>query len=316
VSGSGPAGYDIIGDVHGRADLLVRLLEAMGYRRVPGGRGFAHPYRRAVFVGDLVDRGPMIAEAVAIVRAMAEAGDGLVVLGNHEFNLLSFCSPGPDGLPLRAATASNRAQHRETLEQVRGRALDELLAWIRSLPLWLELDGLRVVHACWHPPSIDTLAAAARETALLGQPLLACLNRPGDPLADALERVVKGWELPLPGACDPAAGEARERRKIRVRWYADPAGATYRGYALQSRPVDCDESLDPAAVAEAVPYGDDEPPVFFGHYGLHGPGLGPPRPLAANVGCVDWGVSKGGPLVAYRWQGERRLEPDRFIGVT
>jgi hypothetical protein len=43
---------------------------------------------------------------------------------------------------------------------------------------------------------------------------------------------------------------------------------------------------------------------------------GEPAPLARNVACLDYSVAKpGGKLVAYRWDGESRLEPDRFVWV-
>ena len=48
--------YDIVGDVHGQADKLEALLLAMGYRQHAG--AYWHPTRKAIFVGDFIDRGP------------------------------------------------------------------------------------------------------------------------------------------------------------------------------------------------------------------------------------------------------------------
>ena len=53
--------YDIIGDVHGQAGKLEALLEAMGYRNHSG--AYRHPSRKAIFVGDFVDRGPRQVDA-------------------------------------------------------------------------------------------------------------------------------------------------------------------------------------------------------------------------------------------------------------
>ncbi len=86
--------YDLIGDIHGHADELVFLLEQMGYDRRSG--VYAHPQRRAVFVGDLIDRGPKIPEVLRIVRGMVEAGHALCVMGNHEFNALAYHTRHPD----------------------------------------------------------------------------------------------------------------------------------------------------------------------------------------------------------------------------
>ncbi|HEX5445047.1 MAG TPA: polynucleotide kinase-phosphatase, partial [Pirellulales bacterium] len=89
--------FDVIGDVHGCTDELVELLEQLGYKRLPcespsdhwGETVYGHPQgRRAVFVGDLVDRGPRILDAVRIVRNMVQAGAALCVPGNHDMKLL------------------------------------------------------------------------------------------------------------------------------------------------------------------------------------------------------------------------------------
>ena len=85
--------FDVIGDVHGcRAELEV-LLAALGYEltRDEAGRPAAarHPAgRRAVFVGDLVDRGPDTPGVLRLVMGMIAGGDALCVPGNHENKLL------------------------------------------------------------------------------------------------------------------------------------------------------------------------------------------------------------------------------------
>ena len=65
------AGYDVIGDVHGHAQKLEGLLDVMGYAEVHG--VWQHPSRQAVFIGDLVDRGP---EQVRTVPPGAGHGGG------------------------------------------------------------------------------------------------------------------------------------------------------------------------------------------------------------------------------------------------
>ena len=62
--------FDIIGDVHGQAWKLLGLLEILGYRRIDG--VWEHPERKAIFVGDLIDRGPRQLETINIVRPMVE----------------------------------------------------------------------------------------------------------------------------------------------------------------------------------------------------------------------------------------------------
>lgn len=88
--------FDVIGDVHGCADELEELLTELGYVEAeqvdsPIGRSprYEHPEgRKAVFVGDLVDRGPRVLDTVRIVAAMVESGNGFCVPGNHDSKLV------------------------------------------------------------------------------------------------------------------------------------------------------------------------------------------------------------------------------------
>jgi hypothetical protein len=80
--------FDVIGDIHGYAKTLRRLLEKLGYEEV--GARYTHPdHRRVIFLGDYIDRGPNIRETLGIVRAMVDAGSALAIMGNHEFNALA-----------------------------------------------------------------------------------------------------------------------------------------------------------------------------------------------------------------------------------
>ncbi len=87
---SGP--FDVIGDVHGCRAELEELLVTLGYEleRDAAGRpvGARHPGRRAVFVGDLVDRGPDTPGVLRLVMGMVAAGTAFCVAGNHEAKLL------------------------------------------------------------------------------------------------------------------------------------------------------------------------------------------------------------------------------------
>ncbi|HZZ29143.1 MAG TPA: polynucleotide kinase-phosphatase [Pirellulales bacterium] len=90
--------FDIIGDVHGCCDELGELLTQLGYEATtvaPGGPSltsgfvYAHPAgRKAIFLGDLVDRGPKVLDTIRLVRNMVEAGTALCIPGNHDMKLL------------------------------------------------------------------------------------------------------------------------------------------------------------------------------------------------------------------------------------
>jgi hypothetical protein len=145
--------YDLVGDIHGHADALHRLLDKLSYVEIEG--IFRHPERKIVFVGDFIDRGPEQREVLRIARAMCEAGSARAVLGNHEFNAIGWASQSEDGGFLRGHSAKNAHQHAEFLRQLEdnSRAHQDAVCWFKSLPVWLELPGLRVIHACWHDHS-------------------------------------------------------------------------------------------------------------------------------------------------------------------
>src|SRR5712671_4060419 len=102
-------GYDVIGDIHGYADALRRLLIKLGYTEADG--AFRHEIRKVIFVGDFVDRGPEQREVLRIARAMCEAESAFAVLGNHEFNAIGWATPDGRGGFLRAHTEANLQQH-------------------------------------------------------------------------------------------------------------------------------------------------------------------------------------------------------------
>lgn len=81
--------FDIVGDVHGCYDELCSLLEQLGYAVDREGHSATPPEgRKAVFVGDLVDRGPKIPAVLKLVMRMVDEGKALCVPGNHDIKLL------------------------------------------------------------------------------------------------------------------------------------------------------------------------------------------------------------------------------------
>jgi protein phosphatase len=81
--------FDIIGDIHGCFDELCEMLTKLGYKVQKNTQYIVtHPEgRKAIFVGDLVDRGPKSPEVLRIVMDMVESGIGFCVIGNHDDKL-------------------------------------------------------------------------------------------------------------------------------------------------------------------------------------------------------------------------------------
>jgi hypothetical protein len=302
--------YDLIGDIHGHADELEQLLEKLEYQKVHG--IYRHPERKVIFLGDFIDRGPKIRQVLEIVRPMIEQGYALAVMGNHELNALAYHTEDPEspGEYLRRHTPKNEHQHAQTLQQLNAAELRSALDWFRTLPLWLELDGLRAVHACWDEQAIAVIAAALQGRFGLTPELLRSACREDGALFAPVEVILKGKEGKLPAGASFLDKDGHPRTEIRTRWYLPPQGHTYRTYALHADEIACDLPLEQRVVDAATPYPETAKPVFLGHYWLS---ADRPQLLADNVACLDYSVAKGGFLCAYRWQGEQKLSNERFV---
>jgi hypothetical protein len=254
---------------------------------------------------------------VDIARRMVDAGSARVVMGNHEFNAIAWYLDDPDkpGEHLRPRTGEigekNRHQHAAFLAAVgEDSALHrELVEWFLTLPLWLDLPELRVVHACWHPAFMDWLRPRLGPGHTLDRDLVAAASRSDRDEFTKVEALTKGLEAPLPDGHAYHDKDGIERRRVRVRWW-DEEATSIRELALLD---DARRAQLPDVAPEDYerPADADPRPVFFGHYWM----TGAPKLLAPTVACVDYSAAKGGDLVAYRWEGEATLDAARFVSV-
>ena len=143
---------DVIGDVHGEIEPLNELLRHLGYNSEG-----KHPKgRRLVFVGDLVDRGPDSPAVVSLVMRLMREGRAQCVLGNHELNILRgklehynywFHGNVPEAPESPQSLLSPNQK-------------EEVTDFFRSLPVVLEREDLRVVHACWDESAVAKIRSA------------------------------------------------------------------------------------------------------------------------------------------------------------
>jgi protein phosphatase len=164
--------FDVISDVHGCCDELFELLRLLGYevadRTDPDGRpGWSvkpPPGRLAVFVGDIVDRGPRIADALRVVMGMVEAGTALCVNGNHDDKLRRKL----EGRDLRVT--HGLAESLAQLEAEPPAFRDRVRAFLDDLPTHYLLDAGRLVvaHAGIKQEMQGGVSAAVRSFCLYG----------------------------------------------------------------------------------------------------------------------------------------------------
>lgn len=155
---SGP--FDIVGDIHGCSSELETLLAKLGYE------DGVHPAgRTAVFVGDLVDRGPDSPGVLRRVMGMVRSGNALCVPGNHENKL---------GRHLKGSKVQRTHGLAETIEQLEGESeefVGEVRDFIRGLVSHYVLDGGRLVvcHAGLPEKYHGRTSGRVRSHALYGE---------------------------------------------------------------------------------------------------------------------------------------------------
>ena len=133
--------FDIIGDVHGCFDELHSLLTNLGYQ-INSDYQAHHPEgRKAIFVGDLVDRGPKIPEVLKLVMSMTESGHSLAVPGNHDSKLMRKLN-GRD-----VQITHGLAESLQQLESESPEFKERVAAFVDGLPSHYVLDEGRLVVA-------------------------------------------------------------------------------------------------------------------------------------------------------------------------
>ncbi|GAB6387132.1 metallophosphoesterase [Stutzerimonas marianensis] len=307
--------YDLIGDVHGCAHTLVRLLDLLGYRQHGG--VWRHPRRQVIFLGDIIDRGPRIREALHLVHDMVDAGQAHCIMGNHEFNALGWFTPAPPDSG-RTFVRDHTPRYAKLLEQTfeqfehypdEWRAFRE---WFLQLPLYLESERFRVVHACWDNRVIDQLRERLQD-GRLDPAFLAEAAYPDRFAAKALDRLLRGTDMPLPAGVTLTSAEGFTRSFFRTKfWEENPQ--TYGDVVFQPDGLPEQAArlpLSDSQKSRLFLYGPDDPLLFVGHYWRSGT----PAPIRPNLACLDYSAVMYGKLVAYRLDREPLLDPAKFVWV-
>lgn len=142
--------FDIIGDVHGCADELEQLLCRLGYQSATPRSWSAHAYhhpegRKAVFVGDLVDRGPRVLDSLGIVHNMCILRSGICVSGNHDAKLLRKLQGR--NVKIGHGLAMTLAEIEALPSERRLTITEQIIGFLTELPSHLVLDQGRLVVA-------------------------------------------------------------------------------------------------------------------------------------------------------------------------
>ena len=315
----------VIGDVHGELEALEALLRELD--ELDLGR----PKRALCFVGDLVDRGPDSPGVMRRVRGLIDEGRAQLVLGNHELNLLRMdVEPKADNSWMRGE--ERHLGGGETLPERLVTSADEraeLLAMLADVPVALEREDLRVVHAAWDDAALERLANEARSDPPnpgSSAPRAGLLARHESSLQAIRER------LAMDGTLDRARAEAQRIHEVfPIGVLGDETHAPEVSLAIQAREMAL-QNEDPLRLVTSGPEGPSDrvfaaggkwrhtrraawwneyvgKPVAFGHYWRgavsaevrrpfappdhfeDGPSTGPLGPLG-RAHCLDYSVGR------------------------
>jgi hypothetical protein len=303
--------YDIIGDVHGEAILLKKLLKELGYSR--SGQGYHHPSRKAVFAGDFVNRGPEIPQTLKIIRQMTDQGNALAILGNHEINALLYHLKDDNKEPLLPSIGKRFQSVYQTVYQFKDNPKEwkGYRKWLRTLPLFLDLGEIRVVHACWKDSNIAIIREELPAGKIHKVILRNLVTGHNSGLSQAILQTIRGVHHILPRDLRIYDQRYRHHRFYRIRWWQEPHGLTFQEWSFESKFRLPSYTIPAEIIPPVEPYPEDAPLLFFGHY-CRGNG---PFVVGRNLCCVDACVTGKRRLAAYRWDDESIPDEAKMVFV-
>jgi hypothetical protein len=298
--------FDIIGDVHGYAQLLKKLLLTLGYNKTES--GYAHPERKAIFVGDFVNRGPQIKKTIRLIRSMVEGGNAYAILGNHELNLIIDHIRSRKNINTRKDISVVKTVNEFSDEPEEWK---DHIKWLRSLPLFLELDGLRIVHACWSDEAVEFIKQNLPQGKIKKEVFRKLRKEPYSPLASHIWLLTRGILFKLPGDLKIISNKGISPRTFRIKWWEEPLDKTFGQLSFEAKYQLPEYTVPPQILPQSLPYGSNKPPLFFGHYcRKDGPHI-----ISHNLCCIDACVAGSKTLLAYRWDGETVLTEEKICRV-
>lgn len=303
--------YDIIGDIHGHYEQLVTLLKSLGYTKKDG--TYAHPERKVIFTGDIINRGPKIRAAVNLVRSMVDAGNAMMVLGNHELNAILYATfDKTTGKSIRKRLARYKLPLMKTLEAYEAYPdeFDSLIKWFRHQPLYIDMGEIRVVHGAWNDHYIAVFEKHRKGEAKLKKSLLKTYLNDKE-LNTAMNGLIKGEEFQLPKDLLLKDSSGMVRHSFRIKWWEAADEKTFKEIAFGNRFELPAYTIPKELLPEISPYPETAPPVFLGHYCLNKKA----KLFRGNICCIDTCVVRSQKLTCYRWQGEKVLTDAHFVQV-
>jgi hypothetical protein len=302
--------YDIIGDIHGHYDLLVKTLKSIGYTE--HNNSYTHPERKIIFTGDIINRGDKIRSTVTLIKNMVENGDAYCILGNHELNAILYATLDKHGKSIRKRLLRYKMPLLKTLEEYKNYPSEfkEVIKWFRTLPLFIDMEDFRVIHGGWNDQHIKTINKYLNGENRLRKSFLKTylINKE---LNTAVNELIKGKEIHLPKDLLLKDNKGILRRHFRIKWWENADDKTFKDIAFGNRFELPEYTIPKEIVPDITPYPTYAPPVFLGHYCLNKKAL----IFQNNICCIDTCVVRTQKLTVYRWQGEKKLTSKNLVRI-
>ncbi|MBO6883051.1 MAG: hypothetical protein JJ869_05645 [Marivita sp.] len=261
------------------------------------------------FLGDFIDAGnsvdvPDDASVLRKVRSLVDHEGALAVMGNHELNAILFHRRDNKGAPLRQHSSNNVSQHASFLDNI-GFATPSAIEWTEwflSIPLWIELEGLNLVHACWDQIAIEMVKERRPDGRLTADDLEEVAHKESE-FAMAVEMLTSGPEVMLPDNFWFYDYKGVKRNKVRLAWWKSLQGS-WRDLALAVPDVTQLPDTSVSGTEGITVYGEGKSPVLVGHYKMKG------EPLieSEQAACLDYPEK----ICIYHWVGEKSLSNDNI----
>lgn len=294
--------YDIIGDIHGRSDELKELLDELGYEQIDG--IYQHPEgRQAIFIGDFINKGPDSRGVIDIVRPMVESGHAQAILGNHEFSAIVISMlQGIDGMSLPQNGFLDDYEFGSD-------EYNDVVDWFKTLPVYLDLEDFRVVHACWDDEAVDVLDRYLEEDHSLGKRAIEAYQDEDREFLNALRALIIGPFYKLDDEMLYEDFNGRTTQYARILWWASPQAPIEEQIDLQGKPLEPDwqKKLEMREKLK-MDFMKSSKPTFIGHYYLPGPAY----ELSVDVTGVDFRDQ----VTAYRWNGAGAGTQNEFVEIS
>jgi hypothetical protein len=183
------------------------------------------------------------------------------------------------------------------------RAALDWVDWFLTLPLWLDLGDLRLVHAYWDDHLIEAISERRPDARIQREDLQEIADE-ATPFGRAVKLLLTGPEVRLPKGYSFQDKAGHERRHVRIAWWRSEA----KSWGDAALSVATPERLPDGEVSDSPDisfYPQDARPVLVGHYKMGGQ----PRIEGPNAACLDYPDTP----CAYRWRGGSRLKDEQIL---